>query len=46
LLDLKLKFVEGSVENLELVNKVISEVEVVFHLAARNIIVSNKIKNC
>jgi len=37
-----IEFVEGSVENADLVNDIIRGKEVVFHLAARNIIVSNK----
>jgi UDP-glucose 4-epimerase len=40
--NIDVEFVEGSVENVNLVNDVIGGKEVVFHLAARNIIVSNK----
>lgn len=40
--NLDIEFVEGSVENADLVNNIIRGKEVVFHLAARNIIVSNK----
>ena len=40
--NLDIEFVEGSVENAELVNNIVRGKEVVFHLAARNIIVSNK----
>jgi UDP-glucose 4-epimerase len=40
--NLKINFIEGSVEDFQLVTNVISKQDVVFHLAARNIIVSNK----
>ncbi|HET9826078.1 MAG TPA: NAD-dependent epimerase/dehydratase family protein, partial [Chitinophagaceae bacterium] len=40
--DLDVELVRGSVENAELVSQVIAGKQVVFHLAARNIIVSNK----
>jgi UDP-glucose 4-epimerase len=39
---LKCNFVKGSVEDINLVDNCISEVDIVFHLAARNIIISNK----
>ncbi len=36
------EFVQGTVEDVNLVEKLVSEHQVVFHMAARNIIVSNK----
>lgn len=39
---LKFDFVEGSIEDIDLLNKVVSGKDVVFHMAARNIIVSNR----
>lgn len=39
---LEVRFIKGSVEDSNLVNEVVKEKSVVFHLAARNIIVSNK----
>ena len=39
---LNYEFVKGSVEDAELVSRVVTGKDVVFHLAARNIIVSNK----
>jgi UDP-glucose 4-epimerase len=40
--DVDCTFINGSVEDVETVNKAIEGKEVVFHMAARNIIVSNK----
>ncbi|MBP8765174.1 MAG: NAD-dependent epimerase/dehydratase family protein, partial [Ferruginibacter sp.] len=38
---LNCSFVQGTVEDADLVNGLVKEAEIVFHLAARNIIVSN-----
>ncbi|HVG40826.1 MAG TPA: NAD-dependent epimerase/dehydratase family protein [Chitinophagaceae bacterium] len=38
----KCHFVKGSVEDVALVNELVSSNQIVFHLAARNIIISNK----
>lgn len=40
--DLQFEFINGTVEDLDLLEEVIREKNVIFHLAARNIIVSNK----
>lgn len=39
----KIEFIEGSVTNRELVNQLVKESDIIFHLAARNIIVSTKV---
>ena len=38
----KLKFIEGSVTDIDLVEKIVNDVDIIFHLAARNIAVSTR----
>ena len=40
--DLDCNFIKGTVENAELIDQTVKDKHIVFHLAARNIIVSNK----
>jgi len=42
LVDLNVEVIQGDVENIDDVNKAVEGVEIVFHLAARNIIVSTR----
>ncbi len=42
LIDLNVEIIQGDVENIDDVHKAIEGIEIIFHLAARNIIVSTK----